>query len=62
MDKCPQCKGDLEPADGAPLLACMSCDRVYRIDRDPGLTYTGARYTEIREYAHLLGVHFSKQR
>lgn len=62
MDKCPECGGELGPADGPPLLACMSCGRVYRTDRGPGLTYTGVRYAEIKEYAHLLGVHFPKQR
>lgn len=62
MWKCPECKGDLGPLEGTPLLACMACDRVYRTDRSPGLTYTGVRYVEISEYASLLGVHPSAKR
>ena len=62
MDKCPQCGGHLGPAEGPPLLACVSCGRVYRTDRGPGLTYTGVRYEEIKEYARLLKGHDSIER
>lgn len=58
-DKCPECQGDLGPAEGAPLLACVSCGRIYRTDRGPELSYTGVRYVEIEEYARLMGVRFS---
>lgn len=63
MDKCPECKGDLEQAEGCSiLLACKLCGRVYRTDRPPGLTYTGVRYVEIKDYATLLAGHKSAER
>lgn len=54
--QCQICSGDLGAVEGTPLLACLSCGRVYRTDQGPRLSYTGARYSEICEYARLLEV------
>jgi hypothetical protein len=63
MEQCPECKGNLEPAEGCSiLLACVLCGRIYRTDRPPGLTYTGVRYVEIKDYAALLSGHESTKR
>jgi hypothetical protein len=60
-NKCPECGGELGYAEGPPLLACLSCGRVFRTDRGPGLTYTGARYHEIQGWAQLLPKRDSKE-
>jgi len=60
--KCPECNGDLGYADGPPLLACLSCGRVFRTDRGPSLIYTGVRYHEIKEYARFFPTCESNQK
>lgn len=63
MEQCLECKGDLESAEGCSiLLACVLCGRIYRTDRAPGLTYTGVRYAESKDYMTLLTGHKSTKR